>query len=163
MRGTAPSLRRSLAAPSVLVAAAAVVLAGCSSSPSSSPSTTKPSAASAKTEITRNWEAFFAGTTPASRKIALLQNGSEFAQVIRAQASSSIAKSASAKVLKVTITSGSSATVRYSVYFGSQPALSNQTGTAVLDHGTWKVGTASFCALLALQGTKVPACSSSKG
>jgi hypothetical protein len=43
------------------------------------------------------------------------------------------------------------AKVTYSILIGGSPALSNQTGTAVLQGGTWKVGLASFCGLLALE------------
>jgi hypothetical protein len=42
-----------------------------------------------------------------------------------------------------------------------KPALANQTGIAVLQGGTWKVGIASFCSLLALMNggktTSLPA------
>ena len=34
---------------------------------------------------------------------------------------------------------------------GGQSALANQAGVAVLQDGTWKVGLASFCGLLALE------------
>jgi hypothetical protein len=37
------------------------------------------STASAAAQITANWEAFFGGTTPAAKKIALLQNGQKYA------------------------------------------------------------------------------------
>ena len=40
---------------------------------------------------------------------------------------------------------------------GTTPALTNQSGPAVYQDGTWKVGDASFCALLALEnGGKGP-------
>jgi hypothetical protein len=43
------------------------------------------------------------------------------------------------------------ADVTYNIVVGGSPALSNQTGTAILQNGTWKVGDASFCGLLALE------------
>ena len=50
----------------------------------------------------------------------------------------------------------------YDIFIGGKPALSNQTGTAVYQDGTWKVGDGSFCQLLALEngGKAPPACSS---
>ena len=111
-----------------------------------------------------NWEAFFRGTTPAARKIALLQNWQEFAAIIQAQAASALAQSASATVTAMHVISATQATVTYDIYLGGKPALSNQTGTAVSQDGTWKVGDVSFCQLLALEnGGKAPAVCSSVG
>ncbi len=109
-------------------------------------------------KIRTDWATFFAGTTPAKHKIALLQNGQSFAAVIKSQASNTMSESSGAKVLSVTVTSKTQAKVRYTITLGGQPALSNQTGVAVLQDGTWKVGDQSFCALLALEQTKTPAC-----
>ncbi len=52
----------------------------------------------------------------------------------------------------------------YDVYMGGKPALSNQTGVAVYQDGSWKVGGASFCQLLALENNgKAPAVCDSVG
>ena len=159
----------------ILLLALALALAACSSSSSSSVSHTASAAAptasvaaastaSAAAQITANWEAFFSGTTPAAKKIALLQNGQKYAALIQAQAASSLAKSASAKVTAVHVISATQATVTYDIYLGGQPALSDQAGTAVYQDGTWKVGDASFCQLLTLEnGGKAPAACSSSG
>ncbi|MBO0831629.1 MAG: hypothetical protein J2P29_06625 [Actinobacteria bacterium] len=144
------------------LAVSALALAACSSSPSSSttpPATTAPASptagatanGNAAAQITTNWEAFFSAKTPVSQRVALLQNGSQFQSVISAQAGGGLAAQASAKVTKVTITSPTQATVTYNILLNGQPALSNQTGTAVLESGTWKVGVASFCGLLSLE------------
>jgi hypothetical protein len=115
----------------------------------------------AQAKIRTDWVTFFAGTTPAKTKIALLQNGKSFAAIINAQATGNpMSKTAGAKVSAVTLTSATKATVRYSITLGGMPALSNQKGVAVLQGGTWKVGDQSFCALLALEQTKTPACPS---
>ena len=45
------------------------------------------------------------------------------------------------------------------VKFGST-SLGKQTGSAVLQNGTWKVGFASLCKLVALQGSTPSACKS---
>jgi hypothetical protein len=113
----------------------------------------------AQTKIKTDWVTFFSGTTPAKHKIALLQNGQSFAAVIDAQASNPMSESSGAKVLSVSVTSKTQAKVRYTITLGGQPALANQAGVAVLQGGTWKVGDQSFCALLALEQTKTPACS----
>ena len=86
---------------------------GCGSSSSSSSvshtasaaastaSASAASTASAVAQIKADWEAFFSGTTPAAKKIALLQNGQKYAAIIQAQAASGLAQSASAKVAAV--------------------------------------------------------------
>jgi hypothetical protein len=111
-------------------------------------------------KIAADWEAFFSGSTTASRKIALVQDGSSFAKIIESQSTSPIAKSVTAKISRVVVDSKNTATVRYSLNLGGKPALTNQKGEAVLQGGTWKVGARSFCSLLALEQVKLPVCSS---
>jgi hypothetical protein len=155
---TAPRSRPS--APLVLLAllAASLGVAGCGggSQKAAHKATRSPVAA-----ITSNWEAFFSPKTPASKRVGLLENGQAFAQVIKAGEANPLAKSVAAKVSKVTVApSGKSATVVYTVTLGGKPALSNEKGQAVLQNGTWKVGTSSFCTLLKLESVSTPACSS---
>ena len=116
------------------------------------------SSAATRTKIKKDWVAFFAGSTSAKRKIALLQDGQNFARIISSQASSPVAASVTAKVAAVTVTSATRAKVHYTLDLGGQPALANQTGVAVLQGGTWKVGDQSFCALLALEQVKAAHC-----
>lgn len=119
-------------------------------------------ATSAKAKIITDWEAFFSGKTPPKRKIALVEDGGAFAKVIEGQSKSNpLAASTTVKVFKVLV-SGKRATVVYTIYLGGKPALANQKGTAIFQDGTWKVGAPSFCALLALEGTKVPVCAPAK-
>lgn len=150
----------------VLVALATTAAAcGGSSTPSSShsPKTTAP--ANAAATITSNWQAFFSPKTGTTQRVHLLQDGSQFATIIKEQSTSSLAQGASAKVTKVTVNSPTQATVKYNVLLGGRPALSNQTGTAVYQDGTWKVGVSSFCSLLILENagktTGLPAVCSS--
>jgi hypothetical protein len=179
-------LARRIAAPALGVALAAT-MAACSSSSTSTataqPSSATSSAASAsspsavasspassssgaaasgnaKAQITTNWEAFFNGQTSAAKKISLLQNGQKFAAVINAQAGSGLAGSAGAKVTAVVVNSATSATVSYDITLSGATALPNQTGTAVYEGGTWKVGDVSFCQLLKLEnaGTAPSVC-----
>jgi hypothetical protein len=163
----------------VLVGVLGVGIAACGSSkPSASatPSTSAPATSAPATSaspaasgsaaalITHNWEKFFNPKTAVAQRVALLQNGQVFASVIRAQAGSSLASSATAKVSKVTVTSPTRAKVTYSILIGGSPALSNQTGVAVLQGGTWKVGLASFCGLLTLENSgKTPSVCKSAG
>jgi hypothetical protein len=172
--------RRITLAPALAVALALAV-AACSSSSSSpaatsgssAPATSAPAASSAapsspsaaggnaKAQITANWEAFFNGQTSAAKKIQLLQNGQKFAAVINAQAGSGLASSAGAKVTAVVVNSAASATVSYDITLSGATALANQTGTAVYQGGSWKVGDVSFCQLLKLEnaGSSPSVCS----
>ena len=148
--------------------AVAMTVAACSSSPSTPKSSSAPptsaaptsptasasgGSAAAVTAITTNWEAFFSPQTPVSQRVALLQNGSQFQSIIQSQAGSGLASQASAKVTKVTVTSPTQATVTYNILISGTPALTNQTGTAVLENGTWKVGVSSFCGLLTIENS----------
>jgi hypothetical protein len=180
-------LARRIAAPALGLALAAT-MAACSSSaststsaepssaapassaasspaaPASSPASSSSGAAAggnAKAQITANWEAFFNGQTSAAKKISLLQNGQKFAAVINAQAGSGLASSAGAKVTAVVVNSATKATVSYDITLSGATALPNQTGTAVYEGGTWKVGDVSFCQLLKLEnaGSSPSVCS----
>jgi hypothetical protein len=136
------------------------------STPSSSPAATSstPATGSAQAQISANWTKFFAGSTPVATRVSLLEDGSEFASIIQAQHNSALAKAASAKVLSVGMVSTSQALVKYDILADGAVALSNESGVAVLQNGTWKVGVQSFCGLLKLEGTKtLPAACSSSG
>src|SRR5690348_1369345 len=145
----------------VLACALAAGVAACSSSGgnsgsggSSAPASSAPastSGGSAASQIAANWTTFFNAKTPVAKRVALLQDGQKFATIIHSQAGGGLAASATAKVTKVTVTSPSQAKVTYSILIGGQPALANQTGGAVKEGGTWKVGLASFCGLLTLE------------
>lgn len=123
-----------------------------SPTPAASPSPSTSELSGEEAQIAANWEEFFAGTTAADRKIALLQNGEQFADVIEARAESPLSQSTTAEVTAVTLTSDTDATVTYSILMSEQVVLPDQTGQAVLEDGVWKVGAASFQALLALEG-----------
>jgi len=131
---------------------------GASSSPSSAPSSSATAASASPVSgsgdaatIKANWEAFFNPKTPVAKRVSLLQDGQTFSTVIKSQAGSGLASSASAKVTKVTVVSPSQAKVTYSILLGGQPVLSGRTGVAVKQGGTWKVGVASFCGLLTVE------------
>ncbi len=158
--------RRILLAPALGLALAAAV-AACSTSPSTTstpgatsspavPTSNSPSASGtsgagtqpATAQIKANWEAFFSSSTPNSKRVELLQNGSSFAAAVSAFSSSPLASAVSAKVDSVTLTSGTQANVKYDLTAAGQSVASGATGVAVLENGVWKVGDASFCGLL---------------
>jgi hypothetical protein len=169
-----PYFRESRILPAAVLVAAGLALTACSSgsssgtSPSASatPSTASPTAsatpsASASAEpttgaaaiaaIKANWAAFFSSKTPIARRLALLQNGQQFAPVISAQAKQALAQSATSQATAVTLTGTSQASVTYAILVGGKPALSGQHGVAVYQNGVWKVGVSSFCGLLKLE------------
>lgn len=120
-------------------------------------STTSAASPEAVATITANWVKFFDGTTSAADKIALLENGQQYAAQVNAQAGSALAKSVTAIVSSVTVDSATTATVKYSLALGGTVALPDQTGQAILQDGVWKVSAQSFQALLQLeQGATTP-------
>jgi hypothetical protein len=132
--------------------AAAPVSSGPVSSAPAAVSSSAPAASSAAAStIATNWTTFFNAKTPAAQRASLVEDGQDFLTIIKAQSSSPLASAATAKVTKVTVTSPTQATVVYDIVISGQAALSNQSGTAVLQAGTWKVGLASFCGLLTLE------------
>jgi hypothetical protein len=138
------------------------VAAGCGGGDGkkAAPTTNAASPAAQKAEIRRVWERFFAGTTSASDKEKLLENGSEFSDALEAAAKSPFAKQSGARVSRVTLLGPAKAKVVYAILLSGKPVLSNRRGTAVKEGGEWKVGTASFCQLLTLQGAAPDRCSS---
>jgi len=138
-------------APSTAGTSAPAGTSSAATSPATSATTSGASApAGAVAAITKNWEAFFNAKTPDSKRVMLLQDGTQFASVIKSQSGSGLAALATAKVTNVTVNSATQATVKYEILVGGQPQL-KQTGTAVLQNGTWKVGLASFCGLLIIE------------
>jgi hypothetical protein len=180
--------RRIFLAPALCLALAAAITA-CSSSSSSSSSTSAPASSSAPAapattagaptasssggsaaavaEIKSNWEEFFSSSTPNSKRVALLENGSQFAAAITAFSASPLASAVSSKVDSVTLTSSSQANVKYDLTAAGTAVATGQTGTSVLQNGVWKVGDDVFCGLLkqgaSLMNIKVPAACNSAG
>ena len=107
--------------------------------------------------ITANWKTVFNGKAPIPRRLALVQDGSQVAAFVQAQAKTSFGQAATgstATVSAVTITSPSQATVHYQVLLLGTPLLKNQVGTAIYQDGIWKVAIASFCGLAYLEYPK---------
>lgn len=131
--------------------------------PSGSPSvtTSPPSSTSGATAaITTNWETFFNSKTSVAKRVSLLQDGSQFASIITAQQKSPLAAGLTAKVKSVSNVTNTQADVKYDLVVGGSKVP--QTGMAVYQDGTWKVGVTTFCGLLTLEGLKsMPAVCSS--
>jgi len=119
----------------------------------------KPSGPSAQTQIKSAYQEFFSSKTSLSDRVALLQDGPKFKTVIQAFASNPLAKNVTVSVSSVTLQGTDNAKVVYVVKF-SGSSLPKQNGTAVRENGTWKVGFASLCRLVALGGTTPAACKS---
>jgi hypothetical protein len=119
------------------------------------------------TAIKANWTAFFSSSTPNSKRADLLENGSKFSSAIKSFAASPLATQVTSKVDSVTLTSATKATVKYDLTAAGTTVAKGQSGTAVLQGGTWKVGDDVFCGLLqegaSLLNIKVPAACSSAG
>jgi hypothetical protein len=81
----------------------------------------------------------------------LLENGPQFAASIAAFSSSPLASAVTSKVDSVKLTSATKAAVKYDLSAMGATVASGQTGTSVLQNGTWKVGDDVFCGLL-IQG-----------
>jgi hypothetical protein len=114
---------------------------------------------SAEAQIKSAYVKFFSSKTSLSERIALLQNGQRLKSVVKGFASNPLAKNVSATVSSVTLRGANNAKVVYVVKFAGS-SLPEQAGTAVRENGTWKVGSASLCKLIALQGSTPPACKS---
>ena len=161
-----PGPRRASAA---LAATGCLILAACGGggSPSKSASSTPTASATAAAEptsgpaavaaITANWKTVFNGKASIPSRLALVQDGSQVAAFVEAQAKTSFGTAAAgstATVKSVTLTSPSQATVHYDVLLLGTPLLKNQVGTAVYLNGIWKVAIASFCGLAYLEYPK---------
>ncbi len=139
-----------------LVVAAGLVLAGCGSSMHTS---TTGNTAAAEAQIKSAYEKFFSGKTSVPARVAVLENGPKFKALVTSFASNPLAKNVSVVVSSVTLQGANKAKVVYTVKLGGA-GLPKQTGTAVLQNGTWKVGDASLCKLVSLQGSTPSACKS---
>jgi hypothetical protein len=85
---------------------------------------------------------------PNSKRVQLLQNGSEFSSSVIAFSSSPLASAVTSKVDSVTVTSATQAKVKYDLSAMGTTVAKGASGTSVLQDGTWKVGDGVFCGLL---------------
>ncbi|MFJ8621450.1 hypothetical protein ACIRD3_01220 [Kitasatospora sp. NPDC093550] len=142
--------------------------AGATVSPSPSAGATASGTApadpvAAKTEITANWEKFFAPDTPIPDKAKLLQGGDELLPVLQGFSQDPRVGQVQAKVSDVAFTDASDATVTYSLSLQGTVVEPSASGQSVLENGTWKVSRSTLCGLLTqaggASGTPIPGCS----
>ena len=116
--------------------------------------------AAAQAQIKSAYEKFFSGKTSMSDRVAAAPERAEV-QAGRPGASRATRsrRTSSVTVSSVTLQGADKAKVVYTVKLGGA-ALPKQTGTAVRQNGTWKVGDASLCRLVALQGSAPSVCKS---
>jgi hypothetical protein len=158
------------------VLGAALVLGGCSSSggkssrtggpslpasvtlPTSAPATPsgRPADAAVTSAVRKAYSTFFSSNSSAAASQAALQHGSAFHAVLAEESKSSYAQKTSVDVLGVRLASADVANVSYTLHTSGISLPS--TGKAVRENGTWKVAAQTFCALLALQGSKPKPC-----
>jgi hypothetical protein len=158
---TGRSVGRTAAALLAAVALVVITVTGCSSSkhPKATASTGGGTGgASATAAITSAFTTFFDGSAAVNTRLSYLQNAPVFEQALAAQASSPLIKQTKATVTSVTLAGTSVAKVVYTVSLGTLGSLANQTGTAVLIGGQWKVAATTFCGLIKLEGTPPAAC-----
>jgi hypothetical protein len=113
---------------------------------------------SAKAEIGSNWQTFFGPTASLQNRENLLQNGSQFAQIIGSEFAALGQESFSSTINNISLTSTTAANVVYTGTLGGQVVLKNEAGSAVKVGGVWKVSDATLCQLLALDGSKPAVC-----
>ena len=139
----------------VAVVVAGLALAGCGGA--SHTSTTSGAGAEAKAQITSAYESFFSDQTDVPAKVRLLQNGPRFERLIFGFTNNPLAVRVHVTVSSVTPEGPQRAKVVYQVRFASA-SLPRQTGTAVKENGRWKVGDATLCQLVSLQGSTPAVC-----
>jgi hypothetical protein len=136
-----------------LLAALALITMGCGGSTThtvAAPPVTValPPAADADT-IAATFVMFFDGARPVAERTELLENGQQFVVQLETMSASAVGKTVSVDISSISTTSASTAEVRFSILVGGEPAVSEQTGKAVLQDGEWKVAAETFLAVLA--------------
>ncbi|MFC8528058.1 MULTISPECIES: hypothetical protein [Nocardia] len=163
------SLFRKATACIGLAVVASAVLVGCGSDDESDAATSTKAAATttaapatadaATTQaITQAYTTFFDATQPADKRAAQVQSGDAFLQILQAQASNPQGQGTTVSVGAIKLVDASNADVGYSLLINGAPVLPDQTGQAVKEGSTWKVASATFCALIAIQGGTSTAC-----
>jgi Flp pilus assembly protein TadD len=108
-------------------------------------------------KIKTAYETFFSAKSSVAQRVAVLQNGPQFKALVTEFANNPLAKNVSATVGTVTLQGANNAKVVYTVKFGGT-RLPQQTGTAVRQNGSWKVGYQGLCKLVSLSGTTPTVC-----
>jgi hypothetical protein len=126
---------------------------------SSSTSTDSPEVAAVKKAYTD----FLDPAVPVAQKTALIQDGTAFLPTMQQQAGSQFAKSVSIKIQSVKLDSPNTASLLFDLLLTGSPVLTNQTGYAIKENGSWKVAGTTFCGLLSAQGPVPSVCMTAAG
>jgi hypothetical protein len=108
-------------------------------------------------KIKSAYETFFSAKSSIPERVAVLQDGPRFKALVTSFANNPLAQNVSATVGTVTLQGANKAKVTYTVKLGGTK-LPQQTGTAVRQNGTWKVGYLGLCKLVALGGVTPAVC-----
>ena len=141
-------------------------------SPSSAASTTKSSAAtttaaSDESQIRAAFIAFFDGATPGiDKKVALLENGEKYRQMLVDAGANAQFQKLTANVRSVQMTPDSGcaalgvaspcASVTFDLLVGGFPALAAHQSPAAKIGGVWKVAAKAWCDVVAIGGDQCP-------
>ncbi|WP_406206209.1 hypothetical protein OH807_32380 [Kitasatospora sp. NBC_01560] len=157
------SLASALASASAAASSALSSASGSASAGASASGTAPADPATAKNEVTANWEKFFDPTTPIPEKATLLQGGAVLLPALQGFSQDPRVGQVKAKVTDVTFTSATDATVTYELSLQGTVVEPSASGRAVLENGTWKVSRSTLCGLLTqaggASGTPIPGCS----
>jgi hypothetical protein len=108
-------------------------------------------------KIKSAYETFFSGKSSIPDRVAVLQDGPRFKALVTEFANNPLAQNVSATVGTVTLEGKNNAKVTYTVKLGGTK-LPQQTGSAVRQNGSWKVGYLGLCKLVALSGSTPAVC-----
>ncbi|HUD07633.1 MAG TPA: hypothetical protein VMQ52_00960 [Candidatus Saccharimonadales bacterium] len=111
-------------------------------------------------QIETNWKNFFAYSTSLQGRENLLQNGSQFAQVIQGEFTALASQKSSASFNSINLTNNKTANVVYTINLNGQPVLNEQNGQALFINNSWKVSDSTLCGLISLSGSKPAVCKS---
>jgi hypothetical protein len=109
--------------------------------------------------VTKAYTTFFGGTKNPAALIADLQNGPKLSAALAQESSNPTAATLTATVSAVTLLNPHVANVTWTLLSKGSPLLTNTSGQAVLEDGTWKLAAGTFCGLVAASGTVPAACS----
>jgi hypothetical protein len=152
--------------------ALAAALTGCSGSSGPNPSSPPPADAGSgrsgtpadaatRHAVSTAFSTFFSPTSTPAQSEVVLQHGSVFSKTLADEAKSTQAQHVTATVSAVSLTSADVAAVTFTLTSGGSPLVSNTSGYAVREGGSWKVAAQTFCSLLQLEGNAPAACKES--
>ncbi len=108
--------------------------------------------------IETNVKTFFAANTTIQQRENLLQNGSQFVQVMQGEFTQLDSQKPSVVINSISYTNSTTAKVNYTVDLNGQPVLKDQTGEALLINNSWKVSDSTLCELLSMGGQTPSIC-----